>query len=191
MNTDPANHGTRGSNFSCEPPNRIPHLVEQVRNGFRLNWHGIHGAGHWARVAFHGRRLAKLMNVDPRVPQLFALLHDSQRRHDGRDPEHGSRAADFVAHLHRQGLIELPAPQLEWLIVACRGHSEGMRAAPTAIQICWDADRLDLGRVGIRPDPARLCTNLAKDPAYLEFAWRWSRGVVSTTHRVQARQPTP
>ena len=32
-----------------------------------------------------------------------------------------------------------------------------------------DADRLDLGRVGIPPDPARLCTPAAKEPR--AFAW--------------------
>ena len=30
------------------------------------------------------------------------------------------------------------------------------------IQTCWDADRLDLGRVGMMPDPRFLSTEIAK-----------------------------
>jgi uncharacterized protein len=30
------------------------------------------------------------------------------------------------------------------------------------VQTCWDADRLDLGRVGICPQSERLCTAAAK-----------------------------
>jgi uncharacterized protein len=39
---------------------------------------------------------------------------------------------------------------------------------------CWDADRLDLGRVGIRPAAHRLCTDAARDPAMIEWAYRRS-----------------
>jgi uncharacterized protein len=28
---------------------------------------------------------------------------------------------------------------------------------------CWDADRLDLGRVGIQPKPELLCTDTARE----------------------------
>jgi uncharacterized protein len=33
------------------------------------------------------------------------------------------------------------------------------------VQTCWDADRLDLGRVGIKPDPKRLFTEEGKKMA--------------------------
>jgi uncharacterized protein len=38
------------------------------------------------------------------------------------------------------------------------------------IQTCWDADRLDLGRVGVTPHPSRLCTEVARRPEILEWA---------------------
>jgi uncharacterized protein len=41
---------------------------------------------------------------------------------------------------------------------------------------CWDADRLDLGRVGIRPDPARLCNEAARHPKLLSEAYERSVG---------------
>ena len=156
-----------------------PGLTSRVRTEFQLDLKGIHGAGHWARVAFHGRFLASQLGVNPDIPRLFALLHDSQRWHDGGDHDHGRRAARFVETLHESGRIRLPSTELEWLIEACHGHSEGKLKAPIAVQVCWDADRLDLGRVGIRPDPLRLCTAPAKDPAYLEFAWQWSRNTTT------------
>lgn len=153
-----------------------PGLVARVREGFRLELDGIHGAAHWARVAFHGRMLAGQLGVDPRIPQLFGLLHDSQRRDDGHDRDHGPRAGEFVERLHRERLIPLTRQSLGWLVQACHGHSDGHRDAPLAVQVCWDADRLDLGRLGIRPDSARLCTALARDPVLIDRAWRWAVG---------------
>jgi uncharacterized protein len=44
------------------------------------------------------------------------------------------------------------------------------------VQTCWDADRLDLGRVGKRPDPRRLCTPAARDRDVIEWAYRRSLG---------------
>ena len=35
----------------------------------------------------------------------------------------------------------------------------------------WDADRLDLGRVGIRPAPKRLCTDAARAPEVVLAAY--------------------
>lgn len=165
-----------------------PGLVGRVRRAFRLDWHGIHGAGHWGRVAFHGRHLARALGVASVVPQLFALLHDSHRRHEGRDRDHGVRAAGFVQQLQREGVLKLACEELGLLVQACEGHSDGRREAPVLVQVCWDADRLDLGRVGIRPDPARLCTTPARDPGYLEFAWRWS---MTHATRAGARSMSP
>ncbi|MEN1958120.1 hypothetical protein [Luteimonas changyuni] len=76
--------------------------MAHLRKEFRLDWNGIHGAAHWARVRFHGVSLARGLGLDERVPAL------------------------------------------------------------------------DLGRVGIRPDPRRLCTPLARDAGRIERAWRWS-----------------
>ena len=160
-----------------DAPARLPPgLVGRVRQAFRLDWQGIHGAGHWARVAFHGRYLAKELGVPPLVPHLFALLHDAQRRDEGRDPDHGPRAARFVRQLQAEGRLGLGEEDLDLLAMACEGHSAGSREAPLIVQVCWDADRLDLGRVGIRPEPKRLCTEPAQDLTYLGFAYKWAIG---------------
>ena len=40
---------------------------------------------------------------------------------------------------------------------ACVHHTDGLTEGDVSVQACWDADRLDWGRVGIRPAPLRLC----------------------------------
>ena len=149
-------------------------LVAHLRKEFRLDWHGIHGASHWARVRFHGVSLARGLGLDPRVPALFGLVHDSQRYNDDHDPEHGPRAADYAYWLWRKGVIALDAASMALLREACHGHSDGHVEAHPLVQVCWDADRLDLGRVGICPDPRYLCTVAAKDPRRIARAWAWS-----------------
>lgn len=154
---------------------RIVHkALAVVRPKFRLHFvGGIHGLPHWSRVWFHGRGLATLLDVDPAVPAWFAFLHDSQRHNDGRDPEHGARAADFAVRLRRQGVIdELDAPAFERLCEAMRLHSDGHTTGDAAVLACWDADRLDLARVGIQPQPQRLCTGAARDASTIGAAVR-------------------
>lgn len=150
-------------------------LIERIRREFRLDWHGIHGAAHWARVMHHGLRIAQVTGADEQVVRLFAVVHDSQRHDEGRDPGHGARSADFALALHADGLLGLDDTRADWLAQACLGHSDGHLKANPTIETCWDADRLDLGRVGIRPDPRRLCTAVAGHPEMIEFAWSWSR----------------
>ena len=54
-------------------------LIPFLRARFRLDWQGIHGSPHWARVRENGLRLAARTGADERVVELFAFLHDSCR----------------------------------------------------------------------------------------------------------------
>ena len=45
---------------------------------------------------------------------------------------------------------------------ACHLHTDGHTEGDLTLQTCWDADRLDLGRVGIVPKPDLLCTDAAR-----------------------------
>lgn len=56
---------------------------------------------------------------------------------------------------------------------SCR-HDDGLQEAEVTVQVCWDADRLDLGRVGHVPDPGRLCTPAARDKKLIEWAYKRS-----------------
>ena len=156
----------------------IHKALRVVRPQFRLDFaDGIHGVPHWSRVWFHGRALATAVDVNPQVLAWFAFLHDSQRHNDGHDPQHGARAADFAIQLRHDGVIsELAGHEFEHLCEAMRLHSDGHTTGEPAIVACWDADRLDLARVGIRPRPHRLCTAQARSDATIEEAVRLAMG---------------
>jgi len=152
-------------------------LIQFLRRGFVLDWSGIHGAPHWARVREIGLRLSESTGANTRVVETFAFLHDSQRLSEGRDREHGPRAADLARRLPAS-LLALTESEVELLATACEGHSEGLMQADITVRTCWDADRLDLGRVGIIPDPLRLCTDAARDPAIIRWAYARSTRAV-------------
>lgn len=136
-------------------------LLNFLKGHYRLDWNGIHGVKHWSRVRANGLALAKESEANTMVVELFAFLHDSCRENDGRDPQHGSRSADLVCRL-QGNLVHLSATDLDLLVIACRGHThEPFHHDPT-IGTCWDADRLDLTRIDITPDPDRLCTRAGK-----------------------------
>ena len=149
-------------------------LVEAIRKAYALDWGGMHGMAHWLRVRENGLRLAELTGADRQVVKLFAFIHDAKRLTDWPDPEHGRRAAEFAETL-RGSLIVLPDRAFRWLVYACEWHSDGLTEAPPTVQTCWDADRLDLGRIGVRPDPRFLCTAAAKDGAMIEWAFTKSQ----------------
>lgn len=139
-----------------------------------LDWRGVHGVAHWARVRAIGLRLAARTGADARVVELFAFLHDSCRDNDGHDPDHGSRAADLARQLNDRFLY-LDSHRLSLLAIACRDHTRGYTSGDVTVLTCWDADRLDLGRIGIVPHPEHLCTDAARDPQMIGWAHARSR----------------
>jgi uncharacterized protein len=141
-----------------------PDLIAVLRAKFRLDWDGIHGARHWARVRRNGLRLARSTGANPRVVEYFAFLHDSCRYSDDEDPRHGPRAAVFAEGL-RAGHIALSDEQFGELRDAIAGHTHGQDHPSITVRTCWDADRLDLTRIGIDPDPELLFTEPAKQAA--------------------------
>jgi len=130
-------------------------LIALIKSEFKLDWQGIHGANHWARVLNHGNNIGQIRKADLLVVELFGFLHDSCRLNDGRDPQHGARAAEFAHGIHGDYFILKPK-QLDRLCYAMTHHSSGEVSVDPTIQTCWDSDRLDLGRVGIFPDPQYL-----------------------------------
>jgi uncharacterized protein len=150
-----------------------PAMIAYLRGRFVLDWQGIHGAPHWARVRLNGLTLAETTGANAFVVALFAFVHDCCREHDGGDHQHGRRAAVIVDAL-RADFIRLSDEEAGLLQYACAYHSDGLIDADVTVQTCWDADRLDLGRVGIRPDPDRLCTPAARSRGIIESAYRRS-----------------
>ncbi len=144
-------------------------LVRRILSEYALPATGIHGPVHWARVLANGTRLAEINGADVEIVRLFAVLHDSRRVNDGIDHGHGARAARFAESL-RGDLIILNDERFDLLSYACTHHTEPMTEGPLSVRTCWDADRLDLGRVGISPKPRYLCTDAARDPAMIRWA---------------------
>jgi len=144
-------------------------IVHTVLEDYALPWHGTHGVSHWARVLENGLRLAEVTGASIDVVQLFAVFHDCCRVNEGTDFGHGKRAAEYAAQL--QGAVfDLPDDDFRLLYDACAGHTDGVTTGDNTIQTCWDADRLDLGRVGVCPEAARLCTEAAKEPETIKWA---------------------
>jgi len=148
-------------------------FIEFARDHFRLDWEGIHGAAHWARVRRNGLLLAEHCEADRLVVEWFAFVHDLERRDDFKDPKHGHRAANLAEDLNGR-FMHLSARQLDMLQTACTGHSRGHTKAEVTVMTCWDADRLDLGRVGIYPSARYLCTEFARAADVIETAYRRS-----------------
>lgn len=123
----------------------------------------IHGPAHWAGVAAAGLILLdSTPDADPLVVLLFALFHDSMRRSDGHDPEHGKRGAKLARTMRDAGDFELEEARLLKLEEACISHDKGGTSMDPTIGVCWDADRLNLWRVGTKPKPALLSTPAAR-----------------------------
>jgi uncharacterized protein len=144
-------------------------LVHRILGEYPLRWDGPHGVGHWARVLENGLRLAETTGAKVEVVQLFAVFHDARRVSDGGDGDHGRRGAEFAAEL-RGDLFKLPDADFDLLYEACGAHSDGLIEGDITIQTCWDADRLDLGRVGMIPAPKLLCTPPAKTWEMIQWA---------------------
>ena len=131
----------------------------------------MHGPSHWARVRHHALTIGQVTGADLMVVELFAFLHDSKRLNEDKDPEHGFRAASFATQLN--GLyFQLDSFHLDVLCHAITRHSDGVVNADPTIQTCWDADRLDLGLVGIKP-AAKYLSPVASQ--HIESAYNWSR----------------
>lgn len=148
-------------------------LLDEIKQQFRINWHGVHGTNHWARVLNHGLTIGEALNADLLIIELFAFLHDSQRENEHVDTLHGARAADYAASLNKV-YFELSFKQLDTLCHAIHFHSDGLIHDDSTIQTCWDADRLDLSRVGIKPDAKYLSATAVgrlNNPTLMSRAW--------------------
>jgi uncharacterized protein len=98
------------------------------------------------------------------VCRLFAIYHDSCRINDGSDREHGPRAAAMLKDHFRTFTPSFffNTASLELLIHAVEHHTAGGISENPTIGACWDADRLDLGRVSITPSPHLMSTVFGK-----------------------------
>lgn len=142
-------------------------IFQTVTKEFQLELNGDHGISHWQRVYNNCLELGRFYNINSNVFELFALLHDSKREDEFEDKNHGKRAALFVKELVDKSVINLSKEDKNRLIFACSNHTKSNKRAKLyhdmVVQICFDADRLDIGRVGTVPEQSYFCTQYAKD----------------------------
>jgi uncharacterized protein len=135
--------------------------IEQLRTfaieHTKMNVNSIHGIGHWDRVAKYAEDLSTA-DVDLLVVKAFAYIHDVERKNENGDSQHGSRAAVLVDEIRSTVLGFLNDKEIQQLKEACRLHTSTWRTEDVTVNACFDADRLDLGRVGITPSPDRMAT---------------------------------
>lgn len=139
-------------------------LWKIVTDQYHSPGYSVHGPDHWRRVEQNGLLLATRTGADIDVVRLFALFHDSRRENDGADDGHGARGAEYAASL-RETAFDLPDARFELLRYACVWHTDGDHHNDPTIGTCWDADRLDLGRVGVIPAPEFMSTDFGREIA--------------------------
>ncbi len=74
-------------------------VLTKIKHQYRLAWHGTHGVIHWSRVFENGMKLAEQDGVNRKVLQLFSIFHDSRRRNEHWDRNHGNRGAQLALQL--------------------------------------------------------------------------------------------
>ena len=152
-------------------------LIFTLKKNYPLDWNGTHGIRHWLRVWENGRYLSEKTGANKKVVDLFAMFHDCKRKNEYSDPNHGERGAKLASRL-RKKIFTLGDNDFELLRIACMEHTGSISNPDVTIQTCFDADRLDLGRVGKKPDPKFLNSAAAKDQDVIE--WAYKRSIMDT-----------
>lgn len=136
-------------------------MIEQLREyaikHTIMGDNSVHGISHWDRVSKNADSLWT-SDVNLLVVKAFAYIHDVEREDDGYDLLHGPRAAALVDEIRDTELAFLNDDEILQLKKACELHTTTLRTEDATVNACFDADRLDLGRVGITPNPDKMAT---------------------------------
>ena len=155
----------------------------------------LHGLTHWQQVERNGLLLASETGADTTVVRLFALFHDSKRADDGIDIAHGARGAEFAKECFEEHRLDITQEQFDKLYHACKFHTTEHRSGDATIDTCYDADRLDLGRVSIVLDPNKMATsfgaNLARKSLKEGVKPGEMRDWLTTISKTSAQQSRP
>jgi len=157
--------------FACEGP-----LVDSE----------LHGYKHWMSVYRNAVMVAEVAGLHTFSPYaaevspdldftavaiLFALFHDCRRNDDGHDVTHGAFGAHALLSYVNSGKLEF-TDEVMAAVMACSAHTVVETPASdlgftgtewldnplitAAVGMCLDADRIDLRRLGIEPNPRFL-----------------------------------
>ena len=121
-------------------------LIDKLQKDSKLFHSPIHGFKHWRTVEKNGLYLSNFNGGNPKIISYFAYFHDCMRVNEHIDNGHGYRGGRY-AMLNKE-LLGLSDEDLRILYRACAGHTGGVNPSCDTIACCWDADRLDIRRVG-------------------------------------------
>lgn len=119
----------------------------------------IHGMSHLRRVAILSGRLAVAVGEDVESAVVMGFLHDSARKNDGNDIEHAHDSAILARELLERFYPSLDADRI---CEAIAGHADGKVTSDPLTACLWDADRLELKRIGRTIDLGLLSTETAR-----------------------------
>ena len=156
--------------FNDPPLMPLDSLVHKAK----IDFNGVHGFAHWRAVYRNGLML--MPSIDKYILFYFSVFHDFFRENDMADSAHGKSALYAIPSIEPtirmfskdRGKVK---SQIEILSFALEHHDdtpEDYAAIKNplkdnqTVQILLDADRLDLGRVGITPLSEYLLTEQAR-----------------------------
>jgi len=119
----------------------------------------VHGMAHLRRVAYTAGRIAGATGENVEGAIVAGFLHDCARTDEGGGNSHAHASAEIARELMGRFYPHLDMGRL------CEGiarHADGTATADLLIGSIWDADRLDLRRLGIHVEADMLSTALAR-----------------------------
>lgn len=129
-----------------------------------------HGYPHWRNVEHFGLMMAEgNPAIDIDVVRWFAYVHDSMRTNCFKDDDHGKRSAIYVDMIRDSYLSDLSDAQVSMLKKACELHNGTTRTGNPTIDLCFDADRIDLQRFRRPIVPALLATDVGRQFAKKDY----------------------
>jgi uncharacterized protein len=140
----------------------------------KIDFNGLHGFSHWRSIFRTGTQLSH--NIDRTVLFYFSVFHDFFRENEYHDSGHGKRALlvipNIQAYMREAHFDKIQIDSvISKLSFALEHHDlppEEFEALDNSlknddtVRFCIDSDRLDLGRVGIRPESRFLLTEEAR-----------------------------
>lgn len=151
----------RGLPSYLEASAKMSLYIKQMERSGDGVFSGADGFPHSVRVEKGIHLLGNKMGIKKRERETikgFAYWHDVMRANGTSDPEHGKRVADAIER--GREMPRLAQTDIDRLIFACEHHSTMLRSDDPLIDICFDADRLDLMMIGDKPDPAMMATDI-------------------------------
>jgi uncharacterized protein len=149
----------------------IARVKQMALNRYHGNKLDVNGPEHWERAWQNAQVLIPQTKANATVVELFCYLHDCCRIHHGQEPGHGLAASKFIEE-HKGEFSFLSEKEYQLLLKACGEHTFLQHSDEPTIATCWDANRLDIGRIGICPKEQFLITPAAKDLKLINAAYQ-------------------